>query len=257
MTRSRVAIIGTGRVGQSLARALGASGTEVRVVPRTADAATRREAVAAAPLLVFAVADDAIPAAAEAFAGSGAAFAGRVALHCSGLRDRSALAPLGALGAACGSWHPLQTFSDGEGGLERFRGAPAIVEGDPAAVAAARALAERLGMAPVVELAAAGKAAYHAAAVLASGGVVALMAVAERLARGAGVPADAARTLYLPLLERTVANIVAAGPAAALTGPVARGDEGTIAAHRAALGEADRALYAALIAAARPLVTDR
>jgi predicted short-subunit dehydrogenase-like oxidoreductase (DUF2520 family) len=96
-----------------------------------------------------------------------------------------------------------------------------------------------------VRLAPGAKAAYHAGAVMASNYAVVLADVAARLARQAGVGADEAVALYLPLMRGTVANL-AAGPAAALTGPVRRGDEATVRRHLAALGPEDRALYRAL-----------
>jgi predicted short-subunit dehydrogenase-like oxidoreductase (DUF2520 family) len=100
-------------------------------------------------------------------------------------------------------------------------------------------------MAPVIEMTAAGKPLYHAAAVFSSNYVVALAAVAERLAREAGA-GDAARHLFGALLANTVRNLAQDDPAAALTGPIRRGDVGTVAAHLAALSGTDRALYVGL-----------
>jgi predicted short-subunit dehydrogenase-like oxidoreductase (DUF2520 family) len=93
-----------------------------------------------------------------------------------------------------------------------------------------------------VRIPAEAKAAYHAGAAFAANYTTALVAVAERLAAGAGIHPDIARRLYLPLIRGAAANLEA-GPAAALTGPVRRGDVETVMAHLAALGPADRALY--------------
>jgi predicted short-subunit dehydrogenase-like oxidoreductase (DUF2520 family) len=93
------------------------------------------------------------------------------------------------------------------------------------------------------------RAAYHAAAVVASNHLVALLGQVERLAETAGVPFDA----FLPLIATTLANCAHHGPAAALTGPVARGDVDTVAAHLDALPDAERHTYRALALAALTL----
>jgi predicted short-subunit dehydrogenase-like oxidoreductase (DUF2520 family) len=165
----------------------------------------------------------------------------QVVLHLSGLLDRSALAPLGVTGAALGSLHPLQTVSDPSVAAARLAGAYAGVEGDDRALAAAGALAESLGMVPV-RIPAGAKPAYHAGAAFAANYTTALVAVAERLALAAGIAPAVARRLYLPLIRGAAANLEA-GPAAALTGPVRRGDVDTVTAHLAALGPDDRQLY--------------
>jgi predicted short-subunit dehydrogenase-like oxidoreductase (DUF2520 family) len=105
------------------------------------------------------------------------------------------------------------------------------------------------------EVADADRALYHAAACIASNHLVALLGSAERVAAEAGVPLEA----YLDLVGGTVGNVAALGPAVALTGPAARGDERTIAAHRAALAARapdELAAYDALVALARRLAAD-
>ena len=99
-------------------------------------------------------------------------------------------------------------------------------------------------MEPVV-LPSGAKAAYHAGAAFAANYTTALVAVAERLARSAGIPAEVAGRLYLPLIRGAAANLEA-GPAAALTGPVRRGDAATVAAHLEVLAGDDRQLYVLL-----------
>ena len=113
--------------------------------------------------------------------------AATVVLHCSGLRDRTALAALEGRAAGLGSFHPLQTLAgDGEA-AERLQAAYAVLEGDAAAVLAGRRLAGLLGM-TALEIRAADKPRYHAAAVIVSNYTVALVAVAERLAAAGGDP---------------------------------------------------------------------
>jgi predicted short-subunit dehydrogenase-like oxidoreductase (DUF2520 family) len=111
-------------------------------------------------------------------------------------------------------------------------------------------LAESIGAVPV-RLAPGAKPAYHAAAVLAAGGVVALLDTIRELAAQVGLDEDGALAIYLPLVEQTVGNARMLGIAAALTGPAVRGDAGTVSAHRTALTAADpsaRQVYDALLA---------
>jgi predicted short-subunit dehydrogenase-like oxidoreductase (DUF2520 family) len=216
-----VVILGRGRMGRGLAGALEGVGESVRVLGRDRSVSE----IQAAALVLIATPDDAIGAVAAELARERAITARQVVLHLSGLLDRLALHALASSGAALGSFHPLQSVADPLTAPERLRGAFAGVEGDEAAVQAAERLAARLGMTPV-RLAAGAKAASHAGAVMASNYLVVLAAVAEQLARSAGVPDSHASALYLPLMQGTVANL-ALGPAAALG-----------LARRAGLGEA-------------------
>jgi predicted short-subunit dehydrogenase-like oxidoreductase (DUF2520 family) len=134
----------------------------------------------------------------------------------------------------------------------RFAGAGAAVAGDSArALALAHQLAEALGM-RAVEIADGDRAAYHAAASIASNFLVTLEAAAERLAETTG----ADRELLAPLVRATVENWAQLGPRRALTGPVARGDEATVAAQRAAVAERAQdllPLFDALVTATRAI----
>ena len=204
--------------------------------------------------MLLAVPDDAIEAVATRLAAEGGVSAGKVALHLSGRLGQDALAPLVALGVSPGSFHPLQTVAEPRVAPARLWGAFAALEGDALAIAAGRQLARSLGMRPV-ELATAGKALYHAGAVMVANYTVTLVGVAERLARDAGVTPALAGQIYLPLLRGALENLEDLGPALSLTGPVRRGDAGTVRGHLAALGKDDRLLYAALGHAALSLAT--
>jgi predicted short-subunit dehydrogenase-like oxidoreductase (DUF2520 family) len=151
--------------------------------------------------------------------------------HTSGATRLTALEPAGvdAFGL-----HPLQTFT-GDEGPEAFAGAGCAVAGStPEALALAEDLATLLGM-NAFEIDDRGRAAYHAAASVASNFLVTLEAAAERIAAGADLSPTQARELLAPLVRQTVENWAALGPEGALTGPVARGDEDTVAAQRAAV----------------------
>lgn len=250
MAQPSVAIVGAGRMGQGLALALGEAGHRITLVSRSSHPVVpplqlhggpRAEALRGAAIVLLAVPDGAIPSLAAELAAEGGITPRHVVLHLSGLQDRGALRPLAATGAALGSLHPLQTISDPATATARFAGAYAGVEGDDRALSAAEALAGSLRMVPV-RIPAGAKAAYHAGAAFAANYTTALVAVAERLALAAGITPEVARRLYLPLIRGAAANLEA-GPAAALTGPVRRGDVETVRAHLAALGPEDRQLY--------------
>jgi predicted short-subunit dehydrogenase-like oxidoreductase (DUF2520 family) len=251
-------------MGQGIAIALAGAGHPVTLLARTPrplapplavytgpwDAATRD-----AGIILVATPDDAIEVAARALLDRGAVRATHAVLHLSGLLDRRALKPLELTGAALGSFHPLQSVADPRSAGERLAGAYAALEGDERAVQEGEGLAAALGMHPL-RLSADAKVRYHTGAVMAANYSLALVGVAERLARAAGVPADVAARMYLPLLQGTAANAVALGLPGALTGPVRRGDVATIRRHLDALDTADRELYRAAGRAALALARD-
>lgn len=180
-------------------------------------------------------------------------------LHTSGYHDVQALAALEGL-APLGVVHPNAAIARDavQGGAGRFEGVHFGISGAPAARACARALVATLG-GVALEVGPGQHPLYHAAAALLSNGWVALFAEAEALlaeALPAATPA-ARRDLALALARSTATNLAAGPTAAALTGPVARGDEAVVAGHRSALaGSAvpERAeLHAALVAAMRRL----
>lgn len=263
-----VGIIGPGRAGVGLALALAQAGYDVRLhgrakkaVPKplilSVGAADEPPAwIAQAGVVILAVRDDAIRALAETLARAGAVAAEQVVLHLSGVQGQEALGPLVNSRAALGSLHPLQTISDPERAAARLRGAWAAIEGMPRAVQVAERLAKDLGMRPF-HVSSKAKPIYHAGAVFASNYFVVVEAVAQRLLRHAGLSdADAWRALR-PLVEGTLENLSRTEPNAALTGPVARGDEVTIRRHIAALTYDDALLYRALGRAALELARKR
>jgi predicted short-subunit dehydrogenase-like oxidoreductase (DUF2520 family) len=221
LSHARVGVVGAGRLGTALAAALHELG--IAVDGPTGRGETPRDCDA----IVLCVPDGEIPAAAAAVV-EAAPLVG----HTSGATPLSALAASGAFGL-----HPLQTFTVDSSGLSAFTGAGCAVAGSTAeALAFAAALARALGMTPF-EIDDAGRAAYHAAASMASNFVVTLQAAAERVAAGAGLEADEARRLLAPLLRRTVDNLAELGPREALTGPVARGDDATVEVQRRAVAD--------------------
>lgn len=216
-----LAVIGAGRVGSSIATAAQRAGAQVRLAGREDALDACRGAGAA----LLCVPDSAISAAARAIAPAVPPL--RFVGHVSGASALEAVSPAGAPGSF--SLHPLQTVPDG--GAD-FTGSPCAIAGsDRAALALARKLAELLGMRPF-EVREEDRAAYHAAASIASNFLVALEESAAALLDAIGV--EDARELLSPLVLRSAANWSERG-AAALTGPIARGDEATVARHLEAL----------------------
>ncbi len=220
-----VRLIGPGRAGQALARALGAvDGWDVAGLLGRADDPTG--AAGGVDLLVLAVPDAAIADVAAAVRPSPdcvvAHLAGSLTLDVLGHHDRRA------------SVHPLVAIPTASAELA---GRWFAVAGDPIATQLVDVIGGR-----AIAVADADRVAYHAAACIASNHLVALLGQAERVAAAAGVPLDA----YLDLVRGTVDNVAALGPAAALTGPVARGDWATVDRHRAALDPRELAAYDAM-----------
>jgi predicted short-subunit dehydrogenase-like oxidoreductase (DUF2520 family) len=232
--QSTIAIVGRGRLGPALAGALSAAGHPV-VGPlgRGADGA-------GADIVLLCVPDAEIAAAAEAIAPRPGLLVG----HCSGATRLDVLEPHEALGL-----HPLMTVTR-EGAA--FAGVGCAIAGTTErARDAARALAHDLGM-DAFEVSDDDRAAYHAAASIAANFLVTLEGAAERLAATAGVP----RAALAPLVRAAVDNWAALGARAALTGPIARGDEAVVARQREAIAARAPellALFDALAAATREL----
>jgi predicted short-subunit dehydrogenase-like oxidoreductase (DUF2520 family) len=229
-TLERCAIVGAGRLGHALAAALRDAGLEV-------EGPLGRGARPEAPVVLLTVPDGEIRAAAEA---TPAQLIG----HCSGATT------LEVFGDREGfSLHPLMTVP--EHGAS-FAGAGCAVAGSSdRALEVARGLATALRM-TAVEVPDEDRAAYHAAASIAAHFLVTLEGAAERLAVTAGVP----RELLVPLARAALENWAANGAEQALTGPVARGDEATIARQREAIEQRAPDLleaFDALVAASRVL----
>ena len=230
-----VAIIGAGRAGTSLAWALAACGWPPPVLcGRDVTAGD----LAAADVVVLATPDDAVAGVAASLVGVTDA----AVVHLSGSLGLDVLA--GHQRRA--SLHPLVSLPSPEVGAARLRGAWFAVAGDPVARTLAAALDGK-----VLEVADDQRAAYHAAACIASNHLVALMGQVERVASAAGMPLAP----YLELARSTLDNVAELGVAEALTGPAARGDVATLDRHRQAIGPREWPAYDALVAEARRLAS--
>jgi predicted short-subunit dehydrogenase-like oxidoreductase (DUF2520 family) len=215
-------VVGRGRVGRSLATAAERAGLEVGLVSHE-----DLGAVPGGAAVLLCVPDEQIEPTAEGLASTAPGLVG----HVSGASTLDPLSPAGARGALTFSLHPLQSFADGETPVEAT---PAAIAGSTdRALSYARALAETLGMRPF-EVPEEKRAAYHAAAAMASNLLVALEESAAEVLERIGV--EDARELLAPIVLRTAANWAERGPDA-LTGPSARGERATVQRHRVALAE--------------------
>jgi predicted short-subunit dehydrogenase-like oxidoreductase (DUF2520 family) len=230
-----IALIGAGRAGSSFALALRGVGHDVRVFHH--DALT---ALGSPDVILLCVPDDAIANVAAQLAPSD----DYVIAHVAGSRTLEVLAPHRRVG----SLHPLMALPDAEDGARRLIGATYCVAGDDLV----RVVAESLG-GRIITLADAQRTVYHAAAVVASNHLVALMGQVQTLAESIGLTLDD----FMPLAHQSMRDVATLGPDAALTGPASRGDMATIDAHLAAIPEEERATYVAMANAAFELAERR
>ncbi len=244
--RPKVGFIGAGKVGTAMALALSRAGYPVvAVASRSLSSAQRLEAqvdgcrtfagvdsVAQVSDLVFVtVPDDAIAAVAAEVAWR----PGQMVVHCSGSLAAGVLEPARRIGAAVGGLHPLQTFADSERAADALDGSTFGLEAEDAGLSAVLGdMVEALGGTAVL-LRAEDKPLYHAAAVVACNYLVTLFALATGLWDAFGVSQQVAARALLPLVRGTLANLETVGLPAGLTGPIARGDAGTVRKHMVAL----------------------
>lgn len=268
--RPQIGIVGVGRAGGALGRALHAAGYPITSVwsRSTERAGTLAEATGAAiastPAAVAGASKLVLVAVPDALIGPiGVQLADDVtgvehmAVHLSGANDASALASLAKAGWLTGAFHPLQTFADD---------CSPVLPGTAFAIEAPEPLRDTLTMMTLalggapLQLAAGDRAIYHAAATMTANYTVTLIHVAANLLTQCGLAPEQALAALLPLLRGTVENLGRVGLPDALTGPIVRGDEATIRRHVAALSQrAPEALpiYRALGAATVALAEQR
>jgi len=209
--------------------------------------ASKAAALGPADLFLISTQDDRIRDAVHLIRKSTAGFSGMhhgrrrrsiVALHTSGALSSQVLAPLKQAGFVIGSCHPLQTFESARRSVSLISRTYFCVEGEPAALRAARILVREIG-GRFFEIQTGQKELYHAGAVLASGGLTALVSISLEILSRCGLGRKDATRVLFPLIEGTIANIKAVGPAQALTGPVRRRDTGTIRRNTKALASVE------------------
>lgn len=246
---NRFALIGPGRVGSAIARALFEKDYQpVAVVGRNLQStreacafigcntnltSTDPSAAGDADLILLAVPDDCIAAVAFELQHRLLPLQDTVLIHFSGVHPAALMRHSGGQ-ASLFSLHPLLPFADRQQALERLSLAPYIGEGDASARPMAEALCAALGgqleYIPTLK-----KPLYHAAACLASNYFVTLTAAATTLLQQCGIEHQRGEKLLLPLLQATLDNVATCGTRQGLTGPIVRGDIGSISTHLQAL----------------------
>lgn len=250
--RPSVSIVGSGRLGSALAVALVAAGYRLDAVAARRGTSARKTAkllggktlylsvnqlsqLPPSRLVIISTPDDVIGLIARKLADLQVGKAdGRIFLHTSGALSSETLAPLAARGFAIGSLHPLLAVTSPANGVQSLNDAFWCVEGKRAATKVARIIVSDLG-GQSFSIKADKKPLYHAAALMASGHVVALFDIAIEMLVSSGLTAERARELLLPLVESNTRNLATLDPARALTGTFARGDFATVQRHLLAL----------------------
>jgi predicted short-subunit dehydrogenase-like oxidoreductase (DUF2520 family) len=255
-----ISIIGAGRLGQALAIALQSTGypilalvarrrqkaEEVGAVlgdfkpqPRLL-AASQLAELPPTDLILISTPDDAIQETAHKLSKLQRGRGQGAVLHTSGALSSDALAPLSATGFETGSIHPLVSISDPVSGAESLRGAFYCLEGTRKARSLAEAIVRDLdGNSFTIKPE--NKALYHAAAVMASPHLIALLDLAIKMLAACGLSQSKAQKVLAPLLESTVNNLKTSNPRQALTGTFARGDITTVRRHLDALSTEEMA----------------
>lgn len=248
----RIGIIGAGKVGIAIASVLKAKGFEVAAIAsrrqESLDMAKRyvgdgttytlaiRDVVETSNVIGVTVQDREIPGVAREIAGSFQDLTGKVFFHTSGAHTAAELKPLDGRGANLGSLHPLQTFPDIESGIAAIPSTYIFIEGDEVAVASLEKIASHLGS-TVVHIESSHKVLYHLSAVFVCNLLCALLYQGEQIMESIGIDL----VPFYPIIKTTLSNIEAKGPLSSLTGPVVRGDSGTMAAHMAAMKDMPQA----------------
>lgn len=261
--RLRVGVISVGRVGAALAEGLRRAGHEVAAVSGVSEASRRRaeellpdvalrppdQVAAGADLVLLAVPDDSLSGLVRGLVATESLRSGQIVVHTSGAHGVDVLAPAAEIGALTLAMHPAMTFSGRPEDVERLPAACMAVTAPPdeAAWNVAEALALELGMEPV-RIPEQSRLVYHAALAHGANHLITLVNECAALLRGAGV--EHAERLMGPILSASLDNALRFGDRA-ITGPVMRGDVGTVRAHVAALDAADPAVVPSYVALAR------
>lgn len=248
MHRQTVAIVGAGKVGSVLAKALDIQGYQlVGVASNTLESArklaqkfgvpgvtTASDITQYAEIVLIATPDRCIGQVASQIAQEGGFRTGQIVLHTSGGVPVEILNSARNVGAFIGCIHPLQSFADGESAIDTVTGIYFALGGHEQALRVAEKIVKDLGGQSFI-IADKDKPLYHGTACIVSNYLVSLMHWATQIYGTFGLSPQQASAALLPLVQGTVNNIQQLGPTQALTGPISRGDGSTIAAHMLAL----------------------
>ncbi len=251
-----LSIIGAGKLGTTLGAVLKQRGYLIRALScltQSESEHSRRiigegialtnnvQAAAGSQMVFVTVPDDSVVNVAAELAGSDHDWTGVCFFHCSGLLASTALKSLGNQGAHIASLHPVQSFAEKSGEGTIFEGIYFGLEGTPEALESAEKLVKNLG-GRSIHLSPEEKPLYHAACSMASNLLVPLLYQAAELLPRAGMPGSKKTEILLPLIQGTLQNVKKFDTSAALTGPIARGDEKSVQLHLRALQDHPQAL---------------
>jgi len=249
---------GVFRIGDVLTRSPGSAAAAVAFMGSGRAVADAGE-LQAADVFVIATADDRIAEACGILAARRLVRPGTVVFHCSGAQSSAVLSGATAAGAAVASAHPIRSFADPDAVVRKFAGTWCGMEGDAAALALLEPAFAAIG-GRTVRIEASAKTLYHAAAVFAGNYTTTLLAIARDAYAATGIAPDDALRLLEPLVRENIDNVFRIGPAAALAGPVARGDMATVARQQQAVSDWNAEcgeLYRQLVAHTQALAAQR
>ena len=241
----KLGFIGAGTVGTALAlklnsrdypvvavasRSQASAGNLAERVKGCSAVSSSQDVADAAELVFITTPDDAIASVAAQVGWQ----RGQGVVHCCGAESTDILAPARRSGARTGAFHPLQTFASVEKALENIPGSTFAIEAEPPLLETLKDIAAALG-GQWIELKAGDRVVYHASAVIACNYLVTLEKLATDLWQTFNVPRQQAVQALLPLIRGTIRNIETVGIPDCLTGPIARGDIGTVKKHLDAL----------------------
>ncbi len=188
-----------------------------------------------AKLWMIATPDDVIHSCAEQLAELAAInWQKSIAFHGSGLKTSEVLAPLKKRGSRVASAHPAHSFANPKRSLNTFKSTVCTLEGDTPAIEGISTLFKAIG-GQTTTITAEAKPLYHAATVMASNYLIALLSASETLLEKAGIEETLANAILSPLMRQSLDNGLSEGASNALTGPIARGDINTLRAHLIAI----------------------
>ncbi len=244
----RIAIIGAGKVGIALGHVLKKKGFDVVAVASRRQSSLdtakayigadclftldNRQAVETADVVAVTTQDREIKNVAAQVAAAPERLDGKLFFHTSGAHASSELFPLAIVGASLGSLHPLQTFPDIDAGIRVLPDTYIFIEGDDKALPVLGEIASAIGAEAVV-IGSENKVLYHLSAVFVCNLLASLLYAGEGIMKRIDIDLKP----FYPIIRATLANIETRGPLLSLTGPVVRGDAGTVSSHIDAIGD--------------------
>lgn len=259
MRKRKVALIGAGKVGATLAIVLQTGGYEISGVSSlhmesAIQLAARLQCMSSkspekiasiADIVLIATPDREIGNVAKRLTERSAVGGGQAVFHVCGSKSADSLQCIRATGAKIGSMHPLQAFSSVESAVPKIPGTYFAVDGDAGAVAIAKEMIAAIG-GKWMDIPEQSRALYHAAACMASNYMVSVVHGAVQMFGKLGIAEEDAVAALMPILKGTMENIHRDGTLGALTGPIVRGDIETVWAQLAqidCLSEDEAELY--------------